>query len=1636
MTESILTPTSRSPIFFQGFQKRDSFSSPSASSPQTCSPAFIFSKSSLPITSPKVDSLPSFIPPPITAIRVTPTQVKGTPPLHTPPRTGREDLPFRAEYVTVSPAEQNAAALNSKPQARPQHQDLHSEDTSGRSACLYKAELVAVNAPSTSPEVQELPNKIAKLPTNFTAIKSVISFPPPVTEVAFTSPAPITEPKIPAAPQSTEKVLPTPPSALGGIEPTTSAADITPPAPASQVLLASALIAQEGINKTSNINFCSDETVMSTDLALSHEPKRSSGSTSLVSLLAPIPYTPYRTQRPEGSSLRSSSSAVPLRQHALLSSMETSPLVTFSIPSPEASPSSAVESSKISLESKDPALGKVTQNSSPTTSPVTVAVWSTGGSAESQVNIIHTNILIPESSSLTVPIEISAELQSYAIQADDLLPEPSPISFPTKSSAGPQLRNIHADIPLVESSHEPPSITTESTSSQLNVQADIPLLEPTYEPPSITTRTLSGQLNVQADTLGIELSHEPPSKTTEGSSGQLNDQAAIPLMESSSGPSCITTEDSSGQLNVQANILLRELTHELPSKTTQGSSCQLNAQADSLLLESSSGSSCIITEGSSIQINVQSDIPLLQLACEPPSITTEGSSAPLNVQANIQLMQSSSKPSLISSKGYSGPQLTNIQTDIPLLESSSESLCITTEGSFDQLYVQDDSPLVEPTYKSQSITTEGSSSQLNFQADIRLMKSSSESSWITTEGFSGPQLNNIQADIPLLELSYEPSSITTEGSSGQLNAQVDIPSMGSLSEPSQITSDGSSGPHLDNIYADIPLIEHSHGPPSIITKSSLGQLNIQADIQIMESSSESSWTTTEGSSGPPFNNIQADMPFVELSYEPLSKTNDGPTDQLNVQADMPVIDCPSEPAWITSDGSSGPQANNIHASVPFIETSHEPSSIIPEGYSGQLNIKADIQIMESSSESSWITTEGSSGPPNKNNIQADIPFVELSYEPLSKTTDGPTDQLNVQAYMPVMDCPSEPSWITSEGSSGPQVDNIHANILLIETSHEPSSIITEGSSGQLNIQADIQIMESSSESSWITTEGSSGPPNKNNIQAYIPFLSDAQTNTSLESSVVGTSLSTVSSAEPQININQESVLLLEFFSICPPCQSSGEPQGSNIQANIQSSPVSLFRSEISTKPQPENIQPIALPPASSVSPSVQTTISSEFHPNYTLTDIPLMRSLPASSSSPTEGFSESQPKNIQDDIQLAELLPISSSIPTKSPVERHPNDFQPKIVLETSSPPPTDSSIESQLVETDLAEQESSSTSSIVTTLCSPESQPNNRSGAQSPESMEAFAVPFTENSPESQSNYVQPAYLVQESSIPTNVSPEFQPNYMEAEILPLEPPPALPTEAQLHYIQTNPLLTESSFIGEFSPIAIGSTAEPLPYNVHKHSSLTETTSGSSSPSTENIPESQPSNNNENSPWLFSIPICSAEESLLNTIQMEETLTESAPVSTCPAANISDHDEKPNCSKFEVPSEEISLPPILILEDVLPNQFLPPCLPSDCSPECPLRSSSPSCEMVYAEKVILFEDPHPGSPPVNGNLIIIESVTIDDPGELKEKLAGNVLENVPVHDVPSSSNIIVAEDPVSDPKLIPSCEQLLKQFRNSSEALL
>ncbi|XP_068129996.1 mucin-2-like [Hyperolius riggenbachi] len=216
LTESILTPPARSPSYFPGFQKRDSFSGPSSSTPPACSPAFIFSKAPLPSTSPKVDSLPAFIPPPISAKRTSPSQVKETLSPHSPQRSispKANDLPFKAEYVTVSADEspqQNISSserkdLNTKAQRPPALTipppvNLDTPDSSAVLGDVFRAEFVSVESQPSSYDRSKyvVEGYSPKSQRSFSsaeepaAIKATVSVSTPVTEVAFASVTPVT----------------------------------------------------------------------------------------------------------------------------------------------------------------------------------------------------------------------------------------------------------------------------------------------------------------------------------------------------------------------------------------------------------------------------------------------------------------------------------------------------------------------------------------------------------------------------------------------------------------------------------------------------------------------------------------------------------------------------------------------------------------------------------------------------------------------------------------------------------------------------------------------------------------------------------------------------------------------------------------------------------------------------------------------------------------------------------------------------------------------------------------------------------------------------------------------------------------------------------------------------------------------------------------------------------------------------------------------------------------------------------------------------------------------------------------------------------------------------------------------------
>uniref|UniRef100_A0A8C5N066 Uncharacterized protein n=1 Tax=Leptobrachium leishanense TaxID=445787 RepID=A0A8C5N066_9ANUR len=109
LTESVLSPSPQNPSYVSSTYRRDSDRSPSPAPPKPLSPAFIFSKSALPVSSPKVESLPSFIPPPIVPPRAGSLQYRNISSSTTSPRS------YSKETVTL----EESQAMQSLPTGIP-----------------------------------------------------------------------------------------------------------------------------------------------------------------------------------------------------------------------------------------------------------------------------------------------------------------------------------------------------------------------------------------------------------------------------------------------------------------------------------------------------------------------------------------------------------------------------------------------------------------------------------------------------------------------------------------------------------------------------------------------------------------------------------------------------------------------------------------------------------------------------------------------------------------------------------------------------------------------------------------------------------------------------------------------------------------------------------------------------------------------------------------------------------------------------------------------------------------------------------------------------------------------------------------------------------------------------------------------------------------------------------------------------------------------------------------------------------------------------------------------------------------------------------------------------------------------------
>ncbi|OCT96462.1 hypothetical protein XELAEV_18008669mg [Xenopus laevis] len=160
LTETIASPPPKSPTFYPSTQKRDSLTFNDV--PQPCSPAFIFSKAALPVTSPRLGTLPSFIPPPIATTRVghSPTKLSSPQNSHNnnntvSPKTVAQDVSVRAEYVTLDPPMQNSENDSLSPDGPPKANQLSMQGDMGATSIsgfskakdTYRAELVPIKAP-------------------------------------------------------------------------------------------------------------------------------------------------------------------------------------------------------------------------------------------------------------------------------------------------------------------------------------------------------------------------------------------------------------------------------------------------------------------------------------------------------------------------------------------------------------------------------------------------------------------------------------------------------------------------------------------------------------------------------------------------------------------------------------------------------------------------------------------------------------------------------------------------------------------------------------------------------------------------------------------------------------------------------------------------------------------------------------------------------------------------------------------------------------------------------------------------------------------------------------------------------------------------------------------------------------------------------------------------------------------------------------------------------------------------------------------------------------------------------------------------------------------------------------------------
>ncbi|XP_075049755.1 uncharacterized protein LOC142109486 [Mixophyes fleayi] len=914
MTESILTPTSRSPTYIYGFQKRDSFSSPSPHTPKPCSPAFIFSKSPLPVTSTKVDSLPSFIPPPITTTRAGPSHIKGSSPTqthyNTSPKAMSDDLPFRAEYITLSePQQQPNSTPNPIPQTRPVSLNIIPQPNvqtqqSSVSSGIYKAELVPVDTISTLHS--EATNKPimkqtygVKSPTSSptseepTAIKATVSISTPVTEIAYASPTispdlPKSEALVPIS--TTQAALP--PSTPAVTVPISASQVSIPSAPAPDKdtfpLSSTANVTEtkDGLvppgridalsTTTTHIDLPTDESLVtpsdSTSVLVDRISPVSTPLASLLPYVVPRPYAPFNVETTDPSTLKTLPITVSLGYNALLPSsgftgkLDEIPQIgnqnLKTLPQSLIYPSGSRFKSKTdsSPESQGEPHDNQTEVPLPEFIPVDVSL-PTNAPPECEPNNNETEVPLPESLPVAVslPTDASPECEPNNSQIEVPLPESLPVavSLPTDASPECEPNNSQIEVPLPESLPVAVSLPTDVSPEcePNNSQIEVPLPESLPVDVSLPTDA-SPECEPNNSQIEVPLPESLPvavSLPTDVSPEcePNNNETEVPLPESLpvavSLPIDASTECEPN--NSQIEVPLPEFLPVAVSLLTDVSTdCEPN--------------------------NNQNEVPLpesLPVAVSPP-IDSSPECEPNNNQNEVPLIEFLHISTSLSTDNPPQSLPNNTQIEVPLIDSLSV---------FDSL-LTGDSPEYQPN---------------NNQTEVQLIDPLPLFDSFPIDDSPQSLPNNNQTEMPLIEFLLVSTSLSTDDDDDDKQTEV---------------------PLIDYFpaFGSFPIDDSPHSLPN----------NNQTEVSLIDSLPAFDYFHTDNSLHSLPNNKQSEVPlneFIPLSTS-LSIDHSPESQPQNNQTEIPLLECVSLYDSFHIDDS---QTNDSQTKVPLSQSLPLSSSL-------------------------------------------------------------------------------------------------------------------------------------------------------------------------------------------------------------------------------------------------------------------------------------------------------------------------------------------------------------------------------------------------------------------------------------------------------------------------------------------------------------------------------------------------------------------------------------------------------------------------------------------------------------------------------------------------------------------------------------